>query len=373
VNAVLNSIHWREGDVIILNDQTYNACRLAVEHQAKRFGCIIRTISIPLPASSDEELTEIFAKQLEALSVEFAHKGKQFAKFALLDHISSPTALVFPLDKLVPLFRNYTELVMVDGAHAPGIISPLNVASYGCDYYTGNLHKWVFAPKGCAFLYVRRELQEDQQPLVISHLTRSADWQDRFWMVGTNDQSRLLAVPKALSFFLDKHDDTGLGGYDAVFEYNHNLCLAATDMLCKMWGTKPLLPNEHMSAAYMRSIETPLDYRYFLTAVREGHCNLETLSDGEGINLAMTDGSINERVATEIFKMSGIQGQIVFWPTTVEVTDEATGEKKKATIGRIYSRISCQVYNCLEDYRKLGEAVLELARVSDAEHKPRAW
>lgn len=352
VNTVLRSLPLVPGDVILINDNTYNACRLAVEDIASRTGATVASFRIELPLADEEDLLTQFEAALRAAALP---SGR--IRFVLLDHIASPTALLFPLERLLPLAKRYAELVMVDGAHAPGML-PLDMgrlAEAGCDFYCGNLHKWCFAMKGVAFLFVRPgPLQERQQSLVISHFATRASWRERFFMQGTNDQSRYLSVPAALSFMRAE-----LGGVRDMRLYNSSLCHAATAMLCGMWGTEPLLLPE-LSAPFMRAIETPLDYRYFLAVHREGKRSLESLPHSEALPVASKDGSINERVATDIFLAAGIQGQFVFW--VVEGR------------GRVFCRISCQVYNTMEDYRRIGKAVLDLhTSLTGSRVVPREW
>jgi hypothetical protein len=132
-------------------------------------------------------------------------------------------------------------------------------------------------------------------------------------------------------------------------------------MLCRLWGTAPLLPPS-LSAPFLRAIETPLEYRRFLTAHVEGGRPIESISEEEGAALGAADPGINERVATEIFAATGIQGQFVFW---------VAGGR-----GCVYCRISSQVYNMMDDYRRLGEAVLALAARSGSgagKLATRAW
>lgn len=356
VNTVLRSLPLAAGDVMLINDNTYNACRLAVEDTASRAGATVASFRIELPLAGEEALLRHFEDALRTAAGS-APGGR--IRFALLDHIASPTALLFPLERLLPIAKRYAELVMVDGAHAPGML-PLDMArlaAAGCDFYCGNLHKWCFAMKGCAFLFVRPGadgLQERQQSLVISHFALRPNWRERFFMQGTNDQSRYLSVPSALDFMRRE-----LGGVRDMRLYNTALCQAATAMLCRTWGTGPLLAPE-LSAPFMRAIETPLDYRCFMAAQREGKRALDSLPHAEALPLAMKDGSINERVATDIFLATGIQGQFVFW--VVEGR------------GRIFCRISCQVYNTMEDYARIGKAVTDLhASLTGSRVVPRDW
>ena len=160
-------------------------------------------------------------------------------------------------------------------------------------------------------------------------------------MQGTNDQSRQLAIPAALEFMRDE-----LGGRNAMAAYNTALCAAAAAILCGMWKTAPMLPPE-LSAPFMRTIETPLDYRCFLAG--SGRTPTGALvSEEEGAKLAVADaGGVNARVATEIFSATGIQSQFMCWLHDGRL--------------KMFCRISAQVYNTIDEYRRLGAAVLALA------------
>jgi len=160
-------------------------------------------------------------------------------------------------------------------------------------------------------------------------------------MQGTADFSRALTVPAALDFMQREI------GVPAMRAYNVRLCEAATARLCALWGTSPLLPAE-MSAPFMRSIEAPLDYRRFIQPPPPAGADEPALLDAA---LADAEG-INQRVAGTIFHEAGVQGQFAFW---------VVGGR-----GAIYSRISCQVYNVMEDYERLGAAVLALAAATSA-------
>ena len=169
-------------------------------------------------------------------------------RLALLDHVTSPTAVVFPIEELVRRLGERGVDVIVDGAHAPGMV-PLDVRRLGAAYYTGNCHKWLCAPKGAAFLYVRPERQEGLQPPVISHgynqprpgYTR---FQDAFDWQGTLDPTPWLCVDEAIRFL------AGLlpTGLDGLMRRNHELAVAARRMLCRRFPVRPVCPEEMLGS-----------------------------------------------------------------------------------------------------------------------------
>ena len=188
MNAVLRSLQLRPGDEILATTHTYNAVRQTLRHVCGQSGARLVEARIALPVLHAEILETTLKKHLNKRT-----------RLVVLDHIASPTGLVFPVKRLAALARARGARVLVDGAHAAGQID-LDIASLGVDWYTGNCHKWLFAPKGCAFLWARRGAQAGLHPTVISHgygrgFAAEFDW------TGTRDFSGWLAIPEALDFF----------------------------------------------------------------------------------------------------------------------------------------------------------------------------
>lgn len=231
MQAVLRSIDFRSGHRILTTDHGYNAVRLMVEARCKETGASPLVVSLPLPADADT----IVARISEAITPD--------VRLAIVDHITSPTALVFPLDRLIRLFHERGVRVMVDGAHAIGQV-PIDLAALQPDWYVSNLHKWLFAPKGTAFLHAADAVAPATRPNVVSHYVEMG-FPRAFDFTGTRDNSSWLCAPAALRF------NESLEPREAR-AYHARLLHAATEILAPL---EPAGPME-MSAS-MRSFALP--------------------------------------------------------------------------------------------------------------------
>jgi len=153
INAVLRSLDFKPGDEILINSQSYGAVRQAVRYVCERSGANAVEPRIAIPVAHPEQLFQTIGER---------------TRLVIVDHISSPTGLVWPVKEIVAAARKRGALVLVDGAHAPGQLE-LDVPALGADWYTGNCHKWLFAPRGCGFLWARRDRRSLIHPLEISH------------------------------------------------------------------------------------------------------------------------------------------------------------------------------------------------------------
>jgi len=233
VNSVLRSLDIEAGDELLTTDHEYNACRNVLEFVAARAGAKVVVAAIPFPVVSPGQVIEAIMERVTPRT-----------RIALIDHVTSQTALVLPIGDIVDRLREKGVEVLVDGAHAPGMLD-LNVEAIGAGWYTGNCHKWVCAPKGAAFLYTRPDLQETTRPAVISHGANSARTDRSRYLVefdwtGTDDPTPMLCVPEAIRFM----GEILPGGWLALRSNNHQLALRGRDVLCRALGIRPPCPDE---------------------------------------------------------------------------------------------------------------------------------
>lgn len=302
VNSVLRSLNFSADDEILTTNHEYNACRNALDFIASRTGARVVVAKIPFGIESLEQILEAVIEQVSP-----------HTRLALLDHITSQTALIFPLKQLVKELQQRGVDILVDGAHAPGML-PLNLSEIGATYYTGNCHKWLCAPKGAAFLYVRRDKQAEIRPLTISHganspRTDKSRFQLEFDWTGADDPTAYMCVPEAIAFM----GSLLPGGWDELMQRNHQLALAARQLLCEMLEVRSPIPDEMIGSMAVIPMPEVLESRNFMC-----------LHD-------------------ELFDRFGIQVQVVPW------------EKPKLLV-----RVSAQIYNTLEQYEYLGKALKEL-------------
>jgi len=260
VNAVLRSLSFAPGDELLTTSHVYAACHKTLRYVARRSGARIVIAPLPFPVADEEQIASV---------VLAAVTGR--TKLALIDHITSPTALILPIARLV---RELDELgvdTLVDGAHVPGMI-PLSVDEIGAAYYTGNCHKWLCAPKGAAFLQVRRDRQEDLHPTVISH-GYSSGFHAEFDWTGTAEPSAWLCVPEAIRYM----GALLPGGWPALMAHNHATALACRKVVQDILGVKNAAP-EHMLGSMATvllpkgapgSVAEPFDRDRVTTFIRE--------------------------------------------------------------------------------------------------------
>jgi isopenicillin-N epimerase len=204
LNIVARSLPLKPGDQILTTDHEYSALEKTWAFVCRQTGAEVVVVKVPMPLTSEAAFTQALVDGMTDRT-----------KVLFLSHITSPTALVFPIGPAIAEARRRGIWSVIDGAHTPGHI-PLDLDALGADFYSGNCHKWFMTPKGSAFLYARPELQGMIDPLVISHGWTADSKQpgakgafgnspfiDEIEVQGTRDPSAWLAVPEALRFRRD--------------------------------------------------------------------------------------------------------------------------------------------------------------------------
>jgi isopenicillin-N epimerase len=245
VNIVARSLarELAPGDEIVTTDHEYGACDRAWRAVCAQTGAVYRRVPIPLPVTTHDDVIERV----------WAAVGPR-TRVLYISHITSPTALTFPVEALCARAREVGILTLIDGAHAPGQI-PLDLAALGADFYTGNCHKWLCAPKGAAFLYARPAVRDKIVPLVVSWgvesmLTTGDGFVDELEYAGTHDYSPALSVPDAIDYQAARD-------WPAVRDRCHALAREARARLIEIPGVRPIHPDDPAWYAQMVAVELP--------------------------------------------------------------------------------------------------------------------
>ena len=245
INIIAKSLKLGEGDEILSTNLEYGALDRTWNYYCNKSKARYVRQQIELPVLSKEAFIDQFWK---------GYSSKTKAIF--ISQITSSTALIFPVKEICEMAKERGLLTIVDGAHVPGHI-PLNLAELKADIYTGACHKWMMAPKGCSFLYVKRELQHLFDPLTISWGYESAapsgsQFLDYHQMQGTRDFSAFLAVPAAIEFM--KEND-----WQQVAKSCRELARANYLKFCELLGSAPLCPLTDEFLGQMCSIPIKTD------------------------------------------------------------------------------------------------------------------
>lgn len=307
INAVLRSLSFAPGDELLTTDHAYNAVRNALHFVADRAGARVVVARVPFPVDSAESVLE---RVLAAVTPR--------TRLAVLDHVTSPTAVVFPIERLVEELAVRNVDTLVDGAHVAGML-PLDLRALGSAYYTGNCHKWLCAPKGAGFLHVRRDRQALVRPLAISH---GANFQRagrsryllEFDWTGTHDPTPYLCVPGAIRFL------GGLlpGGWPELRRHNHELARSARRRLCARLGVAEPCPEEMLGS-------------------------MATVALRDGTQEPPSSPLYGDPLQTLLLERNRIEVPIFPWPAPP----------------RRWVRISAHLYNTLDEYDRLAEALSE--------------
>ncbi|QBZ97594.1 aminotransferase class V-fold PLP-dependent enzyme [Flavobacterium sangjuense] len=240
INVIMRSIKLNPGDEILATNHEYGAMDRTWNFYCKKSGAKYIRQNISLPIVSKEQVIEEFWKGYN-----------KNTKVIFLNQMSSATALIFPVKEICDRAKELGLITIVDGAHVPGHID-LNISELNPDYYTGTLHKWMLAPKGSSFLYVKPELQNDLEPLVVSWGYESvapgeSQFLDYHELQGTRDVSAFLCTPKVIEF-LEKNN------WSAVSKECKQIVFNNYQRFCDLLNTKPLSPITEEFLGQMASV-----------------------------------------------------------------------------------------------------------------------
>lgn len=245
VNIVAKSLKLCPGDEILGTNLEYGALDRTWNYYCNKAGATYIRQPVSLPLVSKEQFIEDFFMGLTSNT-----------RAIFISHISSTTALIFPVQEICAIAKAKGLFTIVDGAHVPGHI-PLNLTDLQADVYTGACHKWMCTPKGCSFLYVKKEFQKLFDPLVVSWGYESANpsssqFIDYHQMQGTRDFSAFLTVPRAIRFLHDHHWAEVAAGCRALAHSNYQ-------RFCTLLGTAPLCPvsDQYLGQMCSLPIHTP--------------------------------------------------------------------------------------------------------------------
>lgn len=325
VNSILRSIGFKKGEKVLHLSTAYGMVIETLSWLKDTIG--IETIVIPVqfPVQNENQIVE---------SVRLSCQQNPDVKLCIFSHISSMPSMIEPIDTLIKIAHEYNSLVLIDGAHAPGVLD-INLSDLLPDYYLGNCHKWLYAPKGTAFLYVSSLLQSyhNIQPTVISSSGKH-DFSGRFAYTGTRDYTAFASLPAAIAF-----RDVILGGYSRIYNYCHTLAVTGGELCAKIWGTSLLVPGA--MSGYMVNVILP--------------CNDETKVSNmqkqlfELYNIYVVTGNVTNN-------LKNISNSEVL--STSAATMRGGDTDVTATVETIFFvRLSAQVYLEFSDFERLAYLV----------------
>ena len=304
VNTILRSLKFAPGDEILVPDHAYQACKNTIDYVSEKWGANVVTCHIPFPIDNADIAYDAIMSGVSSRTV-----------LALIDTVTSPTGLLMPFEKIVHDLESKGVHVMLDAAHGIGMI-PLDLDRMCASFTTSNCHKWLCAPKGTAFLHVRKDLQSQIHPLTISHgmsfpLGDTTRFRHEFDWTGTRDLTGHCTLP----VLIDGMAKLVEGGWSSIMKLNHDLAIEGRNILCQRLGISAPCPEDMISC--IATLPLPS-------------------SSSGGIPLHEPD-PLHETLQ----KKYGIQIPVWSW---------------ESPQGR-YIRLSAQLYNHVDEYHYLAEAL----------------
>jgi len=228
------------GDELLTNDHEYPACQNILRATAARTGASVITATLPFPCTSPDEIEHAILSRVTPRT-----------RLVLISHVTSPSAIILPVERLVPALRAKNILTLVDGAHAPGMVPTLNLRELNPSFYTANCHKWLCTPKGSAFLYVDPTIQPTIRPLVLSNnaerpIPSRPQFLTEFDFLGTTDQTAFMSIaasiPAMRTVAAEHFNLPSSDAWPAIMRHNHDLVLDGRDILCRALNVTPPAP-----------------------------------------------------------------------------------------------------------------------------------
>jgi isopenicillin-N epimerase len=287
--TVIGQVRLAAGDEVLTTDHCYPAVLAQLQRAVAAAGASLRIVPIPLPAASNAAIAAAVLSGLRART-----------RLVIVDHVASCSGLVFPVKEILAHCHSDGVPVLVDGAHAAGML-PVDLGRLGADFWVGNMHKWVCAPKASAVLHIGPQWRDTMRPLVASHGV-ALGYQPAFDWTGTRDPTPILAVPAALDFF-DRL------GWPAVRQHNNDLVCQGAEHVAERIGASYASPDGQDGS--MRVVPLPA-----------------SLTEAEA-----------RALETRLQAEHGV---------VVPVTSHG---------GRPWLRVSAQLYNTLQDYERLADAL----------------
>ncbi len=226
LNAIIKSLHFQKGDEILMSNHEYGALEKTWQFMETKFKIKIKIAKVSLPIITEEKFIK-----------DFVSKFNSKTKILFLSHITSPTALLFPIKKLIKIAKENNIITIIDGAHAPGHIN-LNLKNLNADFYSGNCHKWMMSPKGSAFMWSSSKFKNQLDPLIVSHgwnkknkstnqkgALGNSRFIDMFEYNGTKDPAAWLSVPASIKY-INKANNVKLFKSQSDILYNFALRLS---------------------------------------------------------------------------------------------------------------------------------------------------
>jgi isopenicillin-N epimerase len=295
VATVLAAISLEPGDEVVMTDHAYPAIRNSAHKACAASAANLRVEHVPLPFPPPGDVAAILLGAVTSRT-----------KLVIVDHVTSPTAAIFPVEAIVEECRSRGVPVLVDGAHVPGMLE-VDLTRLAPDFWTGNFHKWVCAPKGAAVLFVAPEHRDQVGPLVTSH-GYGGSFHAQFDWTGTADPTPYLSIPAALDFM-------GSLGWERVRHHNHSLVEHGRDLLAEALGTEVQVPESSF-----------------------GSMAVVALPQGVGTTLDQA-----QAVQADLYLAERIEVPFGTWND------------------RGYVRLSAQAYNAPAEYERLARTLPELA------------